>query len=124
MNENRTKEHMAEIGKNTRFSKENAREAQAASAKARRANQILLDAFTRELGLKARNSRLTKGEKIIKDIVDNAADGDVQKQKLALTYALSNEPKETQITSDEQGIKIITSGETAGLIETLCKNGE
>lgn len=106
------------------FTSETAREAQKKGVEKRRANQILLDAFTRELGLKARNSKLTKGEKIIKDIVDHAAEGDVQKQKLALTYALSNEPKETQITSDEQGIRIITSGQTAGLIEELCKSGE
>lgn len=106
------------------FTSETAREAQKKGVEKRRANQLLLDAFTRELGLKAHNSKLTKGEKIIKDIVDNAAEGDVQKQKLALTYALSNEPKETQITSDEQGIRIITSGQTAGLIEELCKSGE
>lgn len=106
------------------FTSETAREAQKKGVEKRRANQLLLDAFTRELGLKARNSKLTKGEKIIKDIVDHAAEGDVQKQKLALTYALSNEPKETQITSDEQGIRIITSGQTAGLIEELCKSGE
>lgn len=106
------------------FTSETAREAQKKGVAKRRANQILLDAFTRELGLKAKNSKLTKGEQIIKDIVDHAAEGDVQKQKLALTYALSNEPKETQITSDEQGIRIITSGQTAGLIEELCKSGE
>ena len=106
------------------FTSETAREAQKKGVEKRRANQILLDAFTRELGLKARNSKLTKGEKIIKDIVDHAAEGDVQKQKLALTYALSNEPKETQITGDEQGIRIIISGQTAGLIGELCKSGE
>ena len=106
------------------FTSETGKAAQRKSVESRRANQILLDAFTRELGLKAHNSKLTKGEKIIKDIVDHAAEGDVQKQKLALTYALSNEPKETQIKSDEQGIRIITSGQTAGLIEELCKSGE
>ena len=79
------------------FTSETAREAQKKGVEKRRANQILLDAFTHELALKAQGENITKGQKIIKNVVEGAADGDIGKQKLVFTYALSNEPKKTQV---------------------------
>ena len=106
------------------FTSETAREAQRKGVEKRRANQILLDAFTHELGLKARGERMTKGQKIIKNVVEGAAGGDLGKQKLVFTYALSNEPKETHVISDDKGIRIVTTGATQSIIEDICKPGE
>jgi len=106
------------------FTSETAREAQKKGVEKRRANQILLDAFTHELALKAQGENITKGQKIIKNVVEGAADGDIGKQKLVFTYALSNEPKETQVISDDKGIRIVTTGATQSIIEDICRPGE
>lgn len=106
------------------FTSETAREAQKKGVEKRRANQILLDAFTHELALKAQGENMTKGQKIIKNVVEGAADGDIGKQKLVFTYALSNEPKETQVISDDKGIRIVTTGATQSIIEDICRPGE
>lgn len=106
------------------FTSETAREAQKKGVEKRRANQILLDAFTHELALKAQGENITKGQKIIKNVVEGAADGDIGKQKLVFTYALSNEPKETQVISDDKGIRIVTTGATQSIIENICRPGE
>ena len=106
------------------FTSETAREAQKKGVEKRRANQILLDAFTHELALKAQGGNMTKGQKIIKNVVEGAADGDIGKQKLVFTYALSNEPKETQVISDDKGIRIVTTGATQSIIEDICRPGE
>ena len=106
------------------FTSETAREAQKKGVEKRRANQILLDAFTHELALKAQGENITQGQKIIKNVVEGAADGDIGKQKLVFTYALSNEPKETQVISDDKGIRIVTTGATQSIIEDICRPGE
>ena len=106
------------------FTSETAREAQKKGVEKRRANQILLDAFTHELALKAQGENITKGQKIIKNVVEGAAGGDIGKQKLVFTYALSNEPKETQVISDDKGIRIVTTGATQSIIEDICRPGE
>ena len=118
----RTKEELEKTRKP--FNSETAREAQRKGVEARRANQVLLDAFTHELNLKAEGENITKGQKIVRNVVEGAAGGDIGKQKLVFTYALSNEPKETQVISDDKGIRIVTTGATQSIIENICRPGE
>ena len=111
---------MAEIGKKTRFTSETARTAQAAGAASKTLHSLMVESYNRELMKKAKNSKLTKQEKITKQIVDGAAEGDVQMLKIYTSVALSTQVKETRVEETDKGILItsvgaITPDETAQL---------
>ena len=116
----RTKEELEKISKNTRFSSETARAAQAAAAASRTLHSLMVESYNRELLKKAKGSTLTKQEKITKQIVDGAAEGDVQMIKIYTSVALSTQVKETRVEQTDKGILItsvgaITPEETAEL---------
>ena len=102
------------------FTSETAREAQKASAASRSLHSLMVDSYNRELMKKAKGSKLTKQEKITKQIVDGAAEGDVQMLKIYTSVALSTQVKETRVEETDKGILItsvgaITPDETAQL---------
>ena len=106
----KTKEELAEISKNTRFTSETARAAQAASVPSRNLHSLMVESYNRELAKKAKGSTLTKGEKITKQIIDKAAEGDVQMIKIYTSVALSTQVKETRVEETDKGILITSVG--------------
>lgn len=110
MGRGKAKELLKEIGQNTRFSSETAREAQKRSVASRNLHSMMVESFERELAKKAKGSKLTKQEKITKQVVDKAAEGDIQMIKIYASVALSTQVKETKMEETENGILITTVG--------------
>ena len=110
MKKGKSKEELAEIGKNTRFTSETARAAQASGAASKTLHSLMVESYNRELAKKAKGSTLTKGEKITKQIVDKAAEGDVQMIKIYTSVALSTQVKETRVEETDKGILITSVG--------------
>ena len=92
------------------FTSETAREAQKASAASRSLHSLMVESYNRELMKKAKGSTLTKGEKITKQIIDKAAEGDVQMIKIYTSVALSTQVKETRVEETDKGILITSVG--------------
>lgn len=107
---NKTKENMEKIGKGTQFSSETAKAAQAASVVSRNLHTLMVESYNRELMKKAKGSTLTKQEKITKQVIDKAAEGDVQMIKIYTSVALSTQIKETRVEETDKGILITSVG--------------
>lgn len=109
MGRGRTKEELEKTRKP--FTSETAREAQKKSVASRNLHTMMVKTIERELAKKVKGVKgVTKQEKISKQIVDGAADGDVQMIKIYTSIALSTQVKETHVEATDKGILITSVG--------------
>lgn len=106
MGRGRTKEELEKTRKP--FTSETAREAQKKSVASRNLHTMMVKTIERELAKKVKG--VTKQEKISKQIVDGATDGDVQMIKIYKEIALSTQVKETHVEATDKGILITSVG--------------